>query len=162
MCQLTPVKKVILMKSNNKSYERCMFNQIKPIFATYFSYILQEQASGFHTLINLLNSYQDLQILMFWGTRAHILGPRNLTDWKLHEDLYFRSVIKVHYSWSTSYLCNKHCINILFVDAVQKTFNEATCSAMREYCRYALKFPPDHLEAGRRLFSCIENIVDTV
>ena len=27
----------------------------------------------------------------------HILGPRNLTDWKLHENLYFQNVIKVHY-----------------------------------------------------------------
>ena len=35
-------KKVIIMKSNNKSYERCMFNQIKQIFATYFSQILPQ------------------------------------------------------------------------------------------------------------------------
>ena len=67
-----------------------MFNQIK---ATYFSHILQGQASGYHTLISLLNSYKDLQFLVFWGARAHILGPRNLTDWKLHEDLYVRNVI---------------------------------------------------------------------
>ena len=77
------------MKSHNKSYES-MFNQIK---ATYFSHILQGQASGYHTLISLLNSYKDLQFLVFWGARAHILGPRNLTDWKLHEDLYVRNVI---------------------------------------------------------------------
>ena len=85
------------MKGNNKAYERCMFNQIKSIFATYFSHILQGQASVFHTLISLLNSCKDLQFLIFSGTRAHVLGPRNLADWKLHEDLYFRSVIKVHY-----------------------------------------------------------------
>ena len=76
------------MKSHNKSYES-MFNQIK---ATYFLHILEGQASGFHTLISLLNSYKNLQFLIFWGTRAHILGPRNLTDWNLHEDLYVRSV----------------------------------------------------------------------
>ena len=76
------------MKSHNKSYES-MFNQIK---ATYFLHILEGQTSGFHTLISLLNSYKNLQFLIFWGTRAHILGPRNLTDWNLHEDLYVRSV----------------------------------------------------------------------
>ena len=32
---------------NNKSYERCVFNQMKPIFATYLLDILQGQASGF-------------------------------------------------------------------------------------------------------------------
>ena len=85
------------MKSYNKSYERFMFNQIKAIFATYFSHILQVQASGFHTFISLLHSCKDLQFSIFSGTRAHVLGPRNLTDWKLHEDLCFRSVIKVHY-----------------------------------------------------------------
>ena len=39
--------KILLMKSNNKSQERSMFNQIKQIFAMYFSHILQGQASGF-------------------------------------------------------------------------------------------------------------------
>ena len=53
------------MKNNNKSYERFMFNQMKPIFATYFLYILQRQASGFHSLISLLNSCKDLQCLTF-------------------------------------------------------------------------------------------------
>ena len=97
MCQLTPAK-VVLMKSYNKSYERFMFNQIKAIFATYFSHILQVQALGFHTfIISLLNSCKDSQFLIFRGTRAHILGPRNLTDWNLHKDLYFPSVIKAHY-----------------------------------------------------------------
>ena len=37
----------------------CMFNQMKPIFATYFLNILQGQASGFHTLTCLLNSWKD-------------------------------------------------------------------------------------------------------
>ena len=55
----------MLMKSNNKTYERCMINQVKPTFATYFLPILQGQ---------------DLQFLIFSGTRGHILGPRNLTD----------------------------------------------------------------------------------
>ena len=58
-------KELILMKSNNKSYEKFMFNQIKAIFATYFSHILQGQASIFHTLISLLNSCKDLQFLIF-------------------------------------------------------------------------------------------------
>ena len=77
------------MKSNNKSYERCMFNKIKPIYTIYFLHILQGQVLGFHTLISLLNSCKDLQFLIFLGTMPHILGPRNLTDWKLHGDLYF-------------------------------------------------------------------------
>ena len=85
------------MKSNNKSLKKSMFNQIKLIFATYFSHILQGQGSGFHTSISLLISCKDLQFLIFRATSAHILDPRNLTNWKLHEDLYFRSVIKVHY-----------------------------------------------------------------
>ena len=51
------------------------FNQM-----TYFLHILQGQAFGFHTLISFLNSCKDLQFLIFWGTMAHILGPRNLTD----------------------------------------------------------------------------------
>ena len=66
---------------HKKSYERCMLNQMKPIFATYFLNILQGQASGFHTLISFLNSCKNLQFLKFWGSMAHILGPRNLTDW---------------------------------------------------------------------------------
>ena len=66
---------------HNKSYEMCMFNQMKPIFATHFLRILQGQASGFHTFISLLNSCKDLQFLIFLGTMAHILSPRNLTDW---------------------------------------------------------------------------------
>ena len=51
---------------------------------------------------------------------------------------------------------------MLFVDATQKTFNETARSAIREYCGYALKFAPDRLEAGKRLLSCIDNIIDTV
>ena len=85
------------MKSHNKSYETFMFNQIKAIFAAYFLHILQGQASGFHTLISLLNSCRDLQFLIFSGIRPHISGLRNLADWKLHEDSYFRSVSKVYY-----------------------------------------------------------------
>ena len=74
-----------------------MFNEIKAIFATHFSHILQVQASTFHTFIILLNYCKNLQFLVFWGTRAHVLGPSNLKDWMLHQDLYFRSEIKVHY-----------------------------------------------------------------
>ena len=90
-------KNVILMKSHNISYERLMFNQIKAIFPTYFLHNLQGHVSGFLPLISLLNSRKDLQFLIFWCTRAHILLPRNLAYWKWHEDLYFRSIIKVHY-----------------------------------------------------------------
>ena len=42
-----------------------MFNQTKPLFATYFLHILQGQASSFHTLIIHLNSCKDLQLFMF-------------------------------------------------------------------------------------------------
>ena len=87
--------------------EVCMFYQTKPIFATRFLHILQVLASGFHTLISLLNSCKNLQFLIFWCTITHILGPRNLTDWILHGDLYFWSIVKVHFKWSTSYLCKE-------------------------------------------------------
>ena len=50
---------------HNKSYDRCMFNQMKPIFATYFLRIVQGQASAFHTLISLLISRKDFQFLIF-------------------------------------------------------------------------------------------------
>ena len=42
------------MKNNNKSYEKCMFNKINPIFAMYFLHILQGQVSGFHTGAHLV------------------------------------------------------------------------------------------------------------
>ena len=51
--------------NKSKSYERCMINHMKPKFATYFLYIQQGPASGFHTLISLLNSWKDLQFLIF-------------------------------------------------------------------------------------------------
>ena len=41
------------------------FNQMKPIFVTYFLHILQGQALGFHILISFLNSGKDLQSLIF-------------------------------------------------------------------------------------------------
>ena len=56
----TKKKKVILMK-HNKFCERCILNQMKPIFATYFMHILQGQASGFDALMSRLNSSKDLQ-----------------------------------------------------------------------------------------------------
>ena len=58
-----------------------MFNQTKPIFATYFLRILQGQPLGLYTLISPLNSRKDLQFLIFQGTMTHILGPMNLADW---------------------------------------------------------------------------------
>ena len=65
---------------NKKYYERCVLNQMKSIFPTYVLHILQGQASGFHTLISLLNSCKDLQFFIFQRTMANTLGPRNLTD----------------------------------------------------------------------------------
>ena len=46
---------------HNKFCERCILNQMKPIFATYFMHILQGQASGFDALMSRLNSSKDLQ-----------------------------------------------------------------------------------------------------
>ena len=60
------------------------------------------------------------------------------------------------------YLCNKHCVNNLFVDAVQKSFSEATRSSIRENFGYALKFAPDRMEVGRRSLSSIKNVIDTL
>ena len=76
--------------------ERCMFIKWNQYLQRSL-HILQENTSGFHILINLSNSCKDLRFLIFWGTMAYILGPKNLTDWLLHGDLYFWSVIKVHY-----------------------------------------------------------------
>ena len=59
------LQKKLYNEKQQKSDGRCMFNQIKSIFATYFSHILQGQASGYHTLISLLNSCKDLQFLIF-------------------------------------------------------------------------------------------------
>ena len=59
------LNKICGLMKHNKSYERCMFNQMKPIFTTYFLLIPQGRASGFHTLISLLNSCNDLQFLIF-------------------------------------------------------------------------------------------------
>ena len=39
---------------------------------------------------------------------------------------------------------------------IVKSFNETIRCAIHEYCGYALKFATDHLESGRRSFSCIE------
>ena len=36
------------------------FNQMKPVFATYFLHILEGQALSFHTLISFANSCKDL------------------------------------------------------------------------------------------------------
>ena len=58
------------------------------------------------------------------------------------------------------YLCNKHCINNPLVDAVQKSFSEATQSSIRENCGYTLKFTTDRMETGRRYLSSIENDID--
>ena len=60
-----------------------MFNQINPIFEMYCSRILQGRGLGFHTLISLSNSCKDSQFLIFRGTMAHILGPRNLKSDRL-------------------------------------------------------------------------------
>ena len=57
------------------------------------------------------------------------------------------------------YLHDKHCVNNLFVDAVQKSFSEAT---IRENCGYTLKFAPDQMEAGKRYLSSIENVINTL
>ena len=60
------------------------------------------------------------------------------------------------------YLCHKHCVINLFVDAVQQSFSEATRSSIRENCRYAFTFAPDRMETGRRSLSPIKNVIDTL
>ena len=37
---------------------------------------LQGQVSGFQNLIKLLNSFSELDSLIFWGTLFHIFGPK--------------------------------------------------------------------------------------
>ena len=58
--------------------------------------------------------------------------------------------------------CSKHCVNNPFVGAVQKSFNEATRSSIRENCGYILKFAPNQMETGRRYLSAIENVIKTL
>ena len=41
---------------------------------------LQEQVSGYQNLIKLLNSFSELDSLIFWGTILHIFGPKCRTD----------------------------------------------------------------------------------
>ena len=57
----------ISLTKKKKKYEGRMFNQMKPIFATYFLHILWRQVSSFYTLISLLNRCKDLQFFIFWG-----------------------------------------------------------------------------------------------
>ena len=45
--------------------------------------------------------------------------------------------------------------SVIFLDAVQKSFNEATQSSIQENCGHTLKFAPDRMEAGRRSLSSI-------
>ena len=45
-----------------------------------FLQILQGQVSGFQNLIKLLNSFSELDSLIFWGTIFHIFGPKCRTD----------------------------------------------------------------------------------
>ena len=45
-----------------------------------FLQILQGQVSGFQNLIKLLNSFSELDSLIFWGTIFHIFGPKCHTD----------------------------------------------------------------------------------
>ena len=52
---------------HNKSYESCMFNQMKPTSATYFFHILQGKALGFHTLIIFLKKITVFNILRNHG-----------------------------------------------------------------------------------------------
>ena len=61
-----------------------------------------------------------------------------------------------------SYLCKKHCVNNLSVDAVQKSFSKATQSSIQENCGYTLNFPSDPMEARRRFLSSIKNVIDTL
>ena len=58
------------------------------------------------------------------------------------------------------YLCNKHFVNNLFVDAVQKSFSQAIRSSVSENEGCTLKFAPDWMETGRRSLSSIENVID--
>ena len=58
--------------------------------------------------------------------------------------------------------CNKHCVNNPFVGAVQKSFNEAIRSSIRENYGYILKFAPNQMETGRRYLSAIENVINTL
>ena len=46
----------------------------------YFLESVQGQVSGFQNLIKLLNSFSELDSLIFWGTIFHIFGPKCRTD----------------------------------------------------------------------------------
>ena len=42
---------------------------------------LQGQVSDFQNLIKLLNSFSELDSLIFWDTTFYIFGPKCRTDW---------------------------------------------------------------------------------
>ena len=59
-------------------------------------------------------------------------------------------------------MCNNLYVNNFFVDNVQKSFNEATRSSIREYSGDILKFATDRVTAGRRSLSSIKSVIDTL
>ena len=46
----------------------------------WISQSLQGQVSGFQNLIELLNSFSELDSLIFWDTIFHIFDPKYHTD----------------------------------------------------------------------------------
>ena len=57
-------------------------DQIKPTWAKYFLQSIQGQVSGFHNLIKLLlNSFSELDSLIFCVTISNIFDPKCRVDW---------------------------------------------------------------------------------
>ena len=60
---------------HNRPYEKCMFSQMKPMFATYFLHILQGQAWCFHTLVSFLN-LKSLTVFLYFEVPWTISGSQ--------------------------------------------------------------------------------------
>ena len=107
---------------------------MKPIFAMYFLHILQGQASGFHILISFLKSCKNFRFLIFWGTIAHILGPRDLTGWMPWCAVFIFSLLKWLVSeWRLYYGSWKS--NTYFIISGDKLFFTFKISVTRT-CRF--------------------------
>ena len=55
---------------------RCWDIQINPTWAMIVLHSLQGHASGFHELINFLNSLKEIEHLILFGKNSQILGPK--------------------------------------------------------------------------------------
>ena len=73
ICNWRELKKFDLKRKDKWFW--CIEDQIMPIWAMWFSQSLQRQASGFQNLIKLLNSFSELDSLIFWVFPSTFVRP---------------------------------------------------------------------------------------